>query len=136
FQTAHRWLYAKSSEIRLIALYTDLAYRTPGGLTESQMQENPRMARLAGGSTPSAAAQKAGIRNKTFCGGIAHEVRMNERLSHTVSIFGSYTDLENPFITNYEFRKEKNLGIRTYFSYKNGINEQFQWQMQLGFEGQ
>src|SRR5690606_15425990 len=54
----------------------------------------------------------------------------------TVSIFGSHTDLENPFITNYEFRKEKNLGIRTYFSYKDRINEQLQWQMQLGFEGQ
>ncbi len=136
FQTAHRWLYSKSSEIRLIALYTDLAYRTPGGLTESQMQENPRMARPASGPNPSAKDQKAGIHNKTFFGGIAHEARMNERLSHTVSIFGSHTDFENPFITNYEFRKEKNLGIRTWFSYKSRTHEQFQWQMQLGFEGQ
>ncbi len=136
FQTAHRWLYSKRSEIRLITLYTDLAYRTPGGLTESQMLENPRMARPAGGPNPSAKDQKAGIRNKTFFGGIAHETKFNEQLSHTVSIFGSHTDFENPFITNYEFRKENNLGIRTWISYKNNNREQFQWQMQLGFEGQ
>lgn len=136
FQTAHKWQYLKSNELRLIALYTDLGYLTPGGLTESQMQENPRMARPASGPSPSAREQKAGIYNKTFFGGIAHNARISERLSHTVSIFGSHTDFENPFITNYEFRKEKNLGIRTYFSYKNVTNEQVQWQMQLGFEGQ
>lgn len=136
FQTAHKWQYAKNNEVRLLALYTDLGYLTPGGLTESQMQENPKMARPASGPIPSAREQKAGIYNKTFFGGIAHNARISEKLSHTVSIFGSHTDFENPFITNYELRKEKNLGIRTYFSYKDATQEQFQWQMQLGFEGQ
>lgn len=94
------------------------------------------MARPASELSPSARDQKAGIYNKTFFGGIAHDILINEKLSHTVSVFGSHTDFENPFITNYEFRKEKNLGVRTYFSYKNKTNEQFQWQMQFGFEGQ
>ncbi|RYD92615.1 MAG: TonB-dependent receptor, partial [Sphingobacteriales bacterium] len=40
------------------------------------------------------------------------------------------------FITNYEFREESNLGVRTYFSYKRETNDRLQWQMQLGFEGQ
>ncbi|SFK65871.1 iron complex outermembrane recepter protein [Porphyromonadaceae bacterium KH3CP3RA] len=136
FQTAHKWQYTKHNELKFIALYTDLGYLTPGGLTESQMQENPRMARPASGSMPSATEQKAGIYNRTFFGGIAHNARISERLSHTVSVFGSHTDFENPFITNYEFREEKNLGIRTYFSYRNVDQEQFQWQMQFGFEGQ
>lgn len=136
FQTAHKWQYVKNNEIKFIALYTDLGYLTPGGLTQSQMQENPRMARPGSGSIPSAREQKAGIYNKTFFSGIAHNARINDRLSHTVSIFGSYTDFKNPFITNYEFRKEKNLGIRTYFSYKNVTNKQFQWQMQFGLETQ
>lgn len=136
FQTAHKWQYAKNNELRFIALYTDLGYLTPGGLTESQMQENPRMARPASGSIPSATEQKAGIYNKTLFGGIVHNIRISERLSHTISVFGSHTDFKNPFITNYEFRKEKNLGIRTLFSYENIVHEQIQWQMQLGFEGQ
>lgn len=136
FQTAHKWNYAKHAELRLLAFYTDLDYRTPGGLTEAQMLENPRMARPATGMTPSAREQNAGIRNKTFFGGVVHDTRLNNHLSHSISFFGSHTDLENPFITNYEFRKESNLGVRTYFSYKQEQNNQLQWQMQLGFEGQ
>lgn len=41
FQTAHKWQYAKNKQLRLLALYTDIDYRTPGGLTEVQMQEIP-----------------------------------------------------------------------------------------------
>lgn len=136
FQTAHKLQYSKNSQLRLLALYTDLGYHTPGGLTESQMQENPRMARPAEGPTPSAREQKAGIHNKTFFGGIVHDVGITDKFSHTISIFGSHTNFKNPFITNYEFREEKNVGLRTYFSYKEANKEQFQWQMQLGFEGQ
>lgn len=136
FQTAHKWNYTKKSELRFLAFYTDLDYRTPGGLTEAQVQANPRMARPASGMIPSAKEQKAGIRNKTFFGGIVHDTRINDHLSHTISFFGSHTGLENPFITNYEFRKESNLGLRTYFSYRRETDERLQWQMQLGFEGQ
>lgn len=135
-QTAHQWKYSKKNELRILALYSDLHYQTPGGLTESQMEKYPTMARPAGGPNPSASEQKAGIYNKTFFGGVAHEANITSKLSHTLSVFGSYTDFKNPFITNYEFRKEKNLGLRTYLSYKDTIQKQVTWQMQLGFEGQ
>lgn len=135
-QTAHKWNYSLNNHLRLLVFYTDLDYRTPGGLTESQMHENPRMARQASGTNHSAVEQKAGIHNKTLFGGVAHQATITERLSHSVSIVGSITDYENPFITNYEIRKEKNLGIRTWFSYKDTINRQLQLQMQAGFEGQ
>lgn len=136
FQTAHRWKYTSKNEIRFFALYSDLGYRTPGGLTQAQMEENPRMSRPAAGSAPGAKEQQAGIYNKTFYGGVAHKAQIGEKLSHTISVFGSNTDFENPFITNYEYRKENNLGLRTYFSYNNTEKQNFQWQMQLGFEGQ
>ncbi|PRD48330.1 TonB-dependent receptor [Sphingobacterium haloxyli] len=136
FQTAHRWKYMPRNEIRFFALYSDLGYRTPGGLTQAQMNENPRMSRPAAGRNPGAKEQQAGIYNKTFYGGIAHHAQVSDKLSHVISIFGSNTDFENPFITNYEYRKENNLGLRTYLSYRNIDKSQFQWQMQLGFEGQ
>src|SRR5690554_340985 len=135
-QTTHQWKYSKKNELRILALYSDLHYQTPGGLTESQMEKDPTMARPAGGPNPSASEQKAGIYNKTFFGGVAHEANITSKFSHTLSVFGSYTDFKNPFITNYEFRKEKNLGLRTYLSYKDTIQKQVTWQMQLGFEGQ
>lgn len=136
FQTAHRWRYSPRNELRIFALYTDIGYRTPGGLTQAQMEEDPRMARPAGGPNPGAKEQQAGIYNKTFYGGIAHRAQISDKLSHTISVFGSDTDLKNPFITNYEYRKENNLGIRTYFSYQNNDKPHLQWQMQLGYEGQ
>ncbi|KGE15737.1 TonB-dependent receptor [Sphingobacterium deserti] len=136
FQTAHQWNYNATNSLQLFLLYTDLGYRTPGGLTEAQMQENPRQARPAAGPNPGASEQQAGIYNKTFYGGIAHHAKINKKLSHSVSVFGSNTDFENPFITNYEIRSEKNLGLRTFFSFVDEDNEDFMWQMQLGFEGQ
>ncbi|HLV52744.1 MAG TPA: TonB-dependent receptor [Cryomorphaceae bacterium] len=135
-QTAHEWKYSPQGVLRLFALYADLNYLTPGGLTESQMRENPRMARPAQGNFPSAPEQKAGVQNKTFFGGLAHETAIGGNFTHSVSVFGSHTRFENPFITNYEFRKEKNIGTRTYLTYESESVENLNWQMQLGFEGQ
>jgi iron complex outermembrane recepter protein len=135
-QTAHKWEYSPKNQLRILVLYTDVKYRTPGGLTETQLDENPAMARPASASIPSATEQKTGVRNKTFFGGIAHEAALSDKFSHTVSIFGSYTDFENSFFTNYEIRKEKNLGLRTWVSYKDTLNHQFPIQLYLGYEGQ
>jgi len=134
FQTAHRHRYSDRGEIRLFALYSDLEYRTPGGLTEGQMQENPRMSRPAAGPNPGAKEQRAGIRNRTLYGGIAHRAQLTGKLSHSAAVFGSHTDFQNPFITNYEFRKEQNLGLRTYLSREEMDRTAVQWQMQLGTE--
>lgn len=136
FQTAHQWKYSQSNELRFLALYSDLKYETPGGLTKSQMLTNPRMSRPAAGPNPSAREQNAGIYNKTFFGGIVHDAQFNRVLNHSLSVFGMHTDFENPFITNYEFRTEKNIGIRTYLSLKDSLSDQIQWQMQLGLESQ
>lgn len=136
YQTAHQWRYSADKELRLLAFYSDLHYQTPGGLTENQRQENRRMARQATAFTPSAEDQQAGIYNKTLFAGVVHEARINDKLSHSISLFGADTDFENPFITNYEFRTEKNAGLRTYFSYLDHLNADIDWEMQWGFEAQ
>ncbi|GHE48577.1 TonB-dependent receptor [Sphingobacterium griseoflavum] len=136
FQTAHQWDYNPNNSVQVLLLYADLGYQTPGGLTEEQMLKNPQQARPAAGPNPGAAEQQAGIYNKTFYGGIAHRAKLNKQLAHSISIFGSNTDLQNPFITNYEIRSEKNLGLRTFISFIENQNDVFAWQMQLGFEGQ
>lgn len=135
-QTAHKWQYSDKNQLRILALFTDINYRTPGGLTEAQMNENPSMARPASASNPSAVQQKAGVQNKTLFGGVTHQASLADKLSHTVSIFGSYTDFTNSFITNYEIREEKNIGFRSWVAYKDSINHQFPILMYLGFEGQ
>lgn len=133
-QTAHLWNYHRQASLKVFALYSDLNYQTPGGLTLEQYQENPRMARPATPATPSAKQQKAAIDNKTFFGGISHKINISNKLSNTTTIFGSSSKIENPFISNYEYRDEQNLGYRSYFSYES--QDQLNWQLQIGTEGQ
>ncbi|MGH2623875.1 MAG: TonB-dependent receptor domain-containing protein, partial [Sphingobacterium sp.] len=109
---------------------------TPGGLTLAQFEEAPEQDRPAGGPFPSASEQKAAIYNKTFLGGLINEYQITKNLKHVISVFGTNTNFENPFITNYELRKENNLGFRTYLSFEENKNNDFVWEMQLGAEGQ
>lgn len=136
FQTVHRWNYTPNNEVRLLAFYSDLDYRTPGGLTEGQFMEDPSHARPAGGPNPGAVEQHAGIINKTLFGGLVHEANLSNRLKHVVSIFGTHTDFTNPFITNYEIRNENNFGFRTYLNLAGNVESNFPWLLSGGMEWQ
>lgn len=115
-QTNQQWQYNSRNQLKLIAFYSDLNYRTPGGLTLAQAEADPRAARPATNTLPGAVTQKAGIHNKTVLGGLVHESRFTEHWKHVISIYGSNTHFENPFITNYEVRDENTFGGRTYIA--------------------
>lgn len=115
-QTAQEWQYNPRNQLRLIAFYSDLDYRTPGGLTAAQAEANPRASRPATPVLPGAIAQHAGIRNKTAFGGLVHSSQLSAHWWHVITIFGSNTHFENPFITNFEARDENTFGGRTYFT--------------------
>lgn len=135
-QTAQRFKYTDKNELRFIGLYSSMFYRTPGGLTESQYIENPKQARPSAGPNPGSVEQQAAIYNNTLLGGLVHEANLTTNLKHVVSIFGSYTDFKNPFITNYEKRYEHNYGLRSYFSYTHPSQNMFSWQADAGVEWQ
>jgi iron complex outermembrane receptor protein len=135
-QTLQQFNYTSNSQIKLLILYSDLSYRTPGGLTQSLYEANPRAARPAGGPFNSAIDQKAAIYNQTGYAGIAHEVSINKHLRHVIALFGSLTDFKNPFITNYEVRKEKTAGVRTYVEWKDQFSETLHWKWNVGLEAQ
>lgn len=124
--------YAKG-QLKALIFVSDLAYETPGGLTEAQMTLNPKMARPATPTLPGAVTQQAAIYNKTIFGGISNSYVFNSNLKHIIALFGSYTDFKNPFITNYEKRYENTFGLRTFLDYSiNRLN--FNWNAQLGLE--
>lgn len=133
-QTAHQWQYHKHAQLRVFALYTDMDYQTPGGLNAAQYEADPRASRPAAGPNPSAKEQQAAIYNRTGFVGVSNRLQLTKDLSYLLALFGSYTDFENPFITNYEMRIEKNWGLRSYLSL-DGKDATLPWQMQLGFEG-
>ena len=109
---------SKKDKMEWVALYADLYYQTPGGLTLTQMQQNPRQARSI------AVDQKAAIYNKTIFTGVSNTYEFNHHWSNTTSLSVSRTDFKNPFITNYEKRKENNLSVRSKFVYTASFNEQ------------
>jgi len=135
-QTLQQYNYTEKSHIKLLILYSDLFYRTPGGLTQAQFEANPRASRPAGGPFNSAIDQKAAIYNKTGYIGLSHEVQIAQQLRHVIALFGSATDFKNPFITNYEDRKEKTGGLRTYLEWRNKFSDNFHWKWNVGLEAQ
>ncbi len=132
-QFRNEWNYHPKGQISLFSFYSDLGYETPGGLTLAQMQNNPKAARLATTTLPSAITQQAAIYNKTLYGGITHRHKFSPSLQHVIAIFGSHTDFKNPFITNYEERKEQTIGYRSYLAYGKS-SAQLNYQIQGGIE--
>ena len=135
-QSSQRWSYNSHNEFRSVIFYSDLNYSTPGGLTAVQYQNNPRSARPATSFLPGAIEQKAGISNKTLYGGLLHQAKISGQLKHVVAVFGSHTDFENPFISNYEVRHEDNIGIRSYMELTTKKPRLINPTIQFGLESQ
>ncbi len=130
--------YNAANSIKFLAFYTDLFYKTPGGLTQRQYDSFPAQARAATATLPGAIQQKAAVYNKMGFAGLSHNARFNKYLENTVAVFGSRVDFKNPFITNFETRKEHTYGVRTFFTFSNNsfsINR-FNWEYVIGCEWQ
>ena len=108
----------KKSTLSTIILSSFLNYQTPGGLTKTQYDVDPRQARPATATQPSAVDQRAAVKNNTLYMGLVHEVNWNESWLTRTGIYGSSTDFSNPSIRNYERRWEGNGGGRTETQYK------------------
>lgn len=115
-------------------LFSDLDYETPGGLTFQQMQMNRKQARPATETVPGAKEQDAGIRNTMILAGISHQFNLTPDFSHFIMVQGSYVDFENPFITNFENRFERNFALRTHVNYRKSW-ERLIAEWRFGFEG-
>lgn len=112
-----------------LAFLADLAYQTPGGLTQVQFNNNPKLARPAAGNLPGAIAQRAGIMNTTFFMGVRNRQQLNHSWTLQQQVQFHRTSFRNPFITNYEKRLEDNFAYSGWIRWK-----QKQWQWQSGIE--
>lgn len=135
-QLDNKWNYAGKNQLKLLGLYSNLNYETPGGLTQAQYDANPQLARLATKTIPGAIDQHIGISTKVLLGGLVNESPISSRLRNVVSVYGMHVDFANPFITNYEQRSENTYGLRTYFEYSSIPKPAFNWKINLGLEWQ
>jgi iron complex outermembrane receptor protein len=116
-------------------LYGDLYYQTPGALTRTEYNKDPRQARPAVGTQPSAIQAQAAIFQKNFTAGFSNDYRFDEHWSNTTAVYGAYTDFTNPGIRVYEVRQEPHFGGRTVFRYKTDLGSS-SLQINAGAEAQ
>lgn len=99
-QASDAYRYAGNSELKATALYADLDYQTPGGLTYNQMLADPRSARLPTATLPGAIDQHIGINTKLLWGGLVNDAALSNRIRNVLAVYGNHVDFANPFITN------------------------------------
>lgn len=126
-------------ELTAALLYTDMYYQTPGALNLAEYTSNPKAARPAGGGFPGAVNAKAAIFQKTLTAGFTNTYQFNNRLRNSTTLYGSFAQVRNSAIRNYERRNEPGYGGRTVFVYTSG-NEAAtgskNWQLVAGSEFQ
>jgi iron complex outermembrane recepter protein len=122
--------FLKKHSVNLFGLLSGIDYRTPGGLTLAQMEANPKAARPKTAATPGAEEQKAGIQQKIGMLGLSDQWSLKQNWEINSALFFTANRLENPFITNFEQRKEHTAGYRVVLSKK--YNQIKFW---LGSEG-
>ncbi|MDB5144172.1 MAG: TonB-dependent receptor, partial [Mucilaginibacter sp.] len=135
-QADDKLTFSKDDQLKILGFYSDLSYETPGGLTLSQYQTEPQLARLPTKTIPGAIQQKIGIYQKMLLGGVVNEWHLTDQIKNVTALFGSYVDFANPFITNYEQRYESTYGLRTYFELKGKPDTVINWKVNVGLEWQ
>jgi len=107
----------KNNIITGTAFYSNLVYKTPGGLTMAQLKVNPKQARPSSAIFKGAIAQKAALYLSNIYTSLSDEITISNNWKNTTGIYFSYTDFKNPTIRNYEKKFEKGTGGRTSFEF-------------------
>jgi iron complex outermembrane recepter protein len=115
-------------DITTSVLFTNMHYQTPGALTMAEFTANPKAARPAAGALPSAATAKAAIYQKNILTGIAGQFRITSSLKNNTTVYGTFAQIKNPAIRNYERRSEPSFGGRSSFNFNKRYGK-----LQLGF---
>ncbi len=116
-------------------LFTDMNYQTPGALTLAEYIANPKSARPAAGGFPSAINARAAINQLNVLAGFTHRYKISPDFTNTITFYGSFAEIKNPAIRNYERRYEPSFGNRTVFIYEKK-KEHINWQLTGGGEFQ
>jgi iron complex outermembrane receptor protein len=136
FQAVDRITYAKNDHLKILGVYSDLKYQTPGGLNLSQYNVNPQLARTPTATLPGAIQDNIGITTKMLLGGAVNEWHITDHIRNVLAVYGTYVDFTNPFVTNYEQRYEGTYGLRTYFEFTGVKQKNYSWTANAGLEWQ
>jgi iron complex outermembrane receptor protein len=108
-------------QLTATVLFTDLSYETPGGLTKTEYDANPKAARPSVGGQPSAEQAKAAIYQKNILVGLQQVYAFNNQFKNSTSLYGAFAQVKNPTFRNYERRNEPHFGGRTSFTFNKEL---------------
>ncbi len=109
--------YWKSNSIKTTFLFGDLYYQTPGALTLSEYLSNPKASRPPVGTVPGAEQANASIRQTMILAGLTFSQEIFNNVSSVTTLYGMFTQLKNPAISNYAKNSEPHFGGRTLIKY-------------------
>ena len=105
--------YLKGRKLKATILYSDLNYGIPGGLNIDQYESDPTQARPGNQYVLGSVDANASIKQETLIFGITHDSKFNDRWLNTSSIFGTFSDFQNPFNFDYKIDSRKSGGFRS-----------------------
>ncbi len=106
-------------------LFTDMYYQTPGALTLSEFNADPKVARPAAGGFPSAVNAKAAIYQKNITAGFTNIYTIDSSFKNSTTLYGAFAQIKNPAIRNYERRNEPGFGGRTIFTFNKRFDKEY-----------
>jgi iron complex outermembrane receptor protein len=112
---------SENQSLKTTFLYSHHWYETPGALTKSEFERDPRLSRPAAGGFPSAEGARAAVTQKTFLAGVNYTQQLNAAFSNQSVAYGAFTELRNPAIRNFGRSTEPHVGGRTAFNYKKNF---------------
>ncbi|NVO31295.1 TonB-dependent receptor [Hymenobacter lapidiphilus] len=115
------WQPTERQTVSLHALYTDIDYQLPGGLTRAQFEADPRQARPGTATAPGTVGQHASYASQNGLLGANHEVRFTERLQLRSTLYLSGSRINTPFLIDFERNTLLGGGGRTVLSYRTAL---------------
>ena len=103
-------------------LFSNLYYQTPGALTKTEYDLNPRSARPKAGIFPSANDAHAAFYAKTILAGFSLEQKLSDQWKNITTLYGAYSQNRNPNFRNYSRTSEPHFGGRTNFQFVKNLS--------------
>ncbi|MEJ7673555.1 MAG: hypothetical protein WKF59_12825 [Chitinophagaceae bacterium] len=91
-------------------------------LTKAEFDTNPKAARPGNQFFPGAIAANASIHQKMFLAGASYTQLITSNLQNKTTLYGMFSELRNPAISNYGKNSEPHAGGRTVFKYSILVN--------------
>ena len=107
--------------LQVHALYTDLYYQLPGGLTRAQFEADPRQARPGTAAAAGTVAQQASYASQTGLLGLTHEYRFSEHWRSTATVYGRGSHVATPYLVDWERDALLGGGGRAALSYRGAV---------------